>query len=87
MVSEKVLEVNHHVIAEILIIGVVLQVFGEDFTGVDDARYVLHIDIFGLRCYSLTMFSLKLRFLIPFYLTEASHCTHALLLLYIVVQF
>ena len=48
VVSKKGLKGNHHVIADIVIMCVILNLLGEDFTGVYDARYVLQIDIFGL---------------------------------------
>ena len=48
MVSEKGLEGNHHGITEIALMSVVLNLLGEDFTWVDDSRYVLHIENFGL---------------------------------------
>ena len=48
MVSEKSLEVNHHAIVDIPMMIVVLHILGEDIIGVDDASYVLHLDIFLL---------------------------------------
>ena len=45
MVSEKGLEENHHGITDIAIMSVIIHLLGEDFTGVEDARYVKHIDI------------------------------------------
>ena len=48
MVSWKGLEVKHHGVAEVEIFSVVLHLLVEDVTGVDNARYVLHTDIFGL---------------------------------------
>ena len=48
MVYEKFLEGNQHGITEIEIMSVFIHLLGEYFTGVDDARYVLHLDIFGM---------------------------------------
>ena len=42
------MEGNHHVIEEIAIMHIVFDILGEDFTGVDDNRYIIHIRIFRL---------------------------------------
>ena len=84
MVSEKGLQVNNHGMTEIEIMSVVLHLLGEDVTRVDDARYVLQIDIFGMMAFT-DHFSLRLRCLIPFDITEAAQCTHVLLSFCIVV--
>ena len=48
MVSEKGLKGNHHGIAEIEIMSVFIHLLDEYATGVDYARYVIHIEIFGM---------------------------------------
>ena len=48
MVSEKGLEGNHHGFTDNALMSFALHLLGEDSTWVDDSRYVLHIENFGL---------------------------------------